>query len=162
MPFTGINCYCEGRLTADAQLKTKDDGTAYVMFTLAVDRGVKTKDGTYPTDFVSVFSRKLPDRVMECLKKGAATGVTGTTQTPTIRTGSDGKQYTNLTINATQVYPTWTKKDNAGAAPSASAAAPAPSPAPAAPAAVPPQYEAAGDYTGGFSDIETPDDLPFL
>ena len=71
-----------GRLTKDVEMKSTQNGTHIVRFTLAVDRKSKEKDKS--ADFIScVAYAKLAELVHQYCKKGHKIGIIGN-----IRTGS--------------------------------------------------------------------------
>lgn len=68
------NCTFVGNLTKDAQTKTRQDGSAYLMFSIAVNevRG-QEKKAIYITCFVTHYSPNL----VQYLRKGTKVGVAG-------------------------------------------------------------------------------------
>lgn len=71
-----------GRPTRDPELKSTKSGTSVCLFTLAVDRNFKNKNGERETDFISCVAWKKTAEVMsQYVKKGSIIGVDGRIQT---------------------------------------------------------------------------------
>ena len=72
-----------GRLTRDPELKTSNNGTDIVRFTVAVDRRFKNKDtGEYEADFPSCTAfGQTAQFVSKYFSKGQRIGLTGRLQT---------------------------------------------------------------------------------
>lgn len=89
-----------GRLTADPEIhySTGENSTAWLRFTVAVNRTFKNKDGNYDADFISCQAfRKTAEFLSQHFKKGQMIGIIGS-----IRTGSyekDGQR-----VYTTDVY----------------------------------------------------------
>jgi len=70
-----------GRLTADPELKSTQNGVAVTSFTVAVNRRFKSADGTQEVDFVNCTAwRQAAELVCKYFKKGSSICVTGTLQ----------------------------------------------------------------------------------
>ena len=70
-----------GRITKDPELKYSPNNNAYVMFTLAVDRGYKDKDGNKQSDFISCVAwYNQADFISKYVKKGNMLEVSGSIQ----------------------------------------------------------------------------------
>ena len=139
-----------GRLTRDPELRHTQTGTAVASFSLAVDRGVKSKEGgEQATDFSDVVVwRQTAEFVSRYFTKGRMAVVEGRLQ---IRdwTDKEGGKRRSAEVVADNVYFGDSRKDG-----EQSAYAP---PAPAAGSYAPPFP--AGDQ---FADLGDDDgDLPF-
>jgi len=72
------NVILTGRLVREPQLKKTDNEVHYCVFTLAVQRNYRGKDGEIETDFVDVINWGAgAERCSEYLKKGNLAGVEG-------------------------------------------------------------------------------------
>lgn len=92
-------CTFIGNLTKDATTKTRQDGTTYLMFAIAVNE-VKgqEKRAFYVTCFVTHYSQNL----VQYLLKGAKVGVTGAIS-PSAYIAPDGKARPDLALSAFRV-----------------------------------------------------------
>lgn len=80
-----------GRLTRDPELRYSGNGTAVTKFTLAVDRGYTSQDGT-SADFIPIVAMKqLAETAANYLRKGRLVGIEGRIQTRNYD-GNDGKK----------------------------------------------------------------------
>lgn len=80
-----------GRLTRDPELRYAGEQPV-ASFSLAVDRGFKTKDGTKQTDFVDIVAwRKLAEQVSQYATKGRLVLVEGRLQIRSYET-KDGQK----------------------------------------------------------------------
>lgn len=71
-----------GRLTADPELKTTPSGISVTSFSIAVDRGVKPKDGEKITDFINIVAwRQTAEFLAKYFSKGKLVGIEGSIQT---------------------------------------------------------------------------------
>lgn len=134
-----------GRLTRDPELRHTQTGTAVASFTLAVDRDVKSSDGSRATDFIDVVAwRGTAEHVSRYFTKGRMAVVEGRLQ---IRdyTDRDGNKRKVAEIVTDNVYFGDSKKDDAS---------PRPAPTPA--------NMQQAEQTDQFTDLEDDDgDLPF-
>ncbi len=70
-----------GRLTADPQAETSENGKKYSHITLAVPRSYKNSDGLYDTDFIRcTLWRGIAQSTSEYCKKGDLIGIKGRIQ----------------------------------------------------------------------------------
>lgn len=70
-----------GRITKDPELKQSPNGNPYVLFTLAVDRGYKDKDGSRLSDFISCVAwYNQADFISKYVKKGNMLEISGSIQ----------------------------------------------------------------------------------
>lgn len=70
-----------GRLTKDPEFRTTPSGLDVAMFTLAVNRNFKDKNGEQQADFINcVVFRKQAENVNKYLNKGSLAGVDGRLQ----------------------------------------------------------------------------------
>lgn len=75
------NVSLTGRITKDPELKTTPNGNSYLMFTIAVDRGYKDKDGNKNTDFLPCVAwNNQAEFISKYVKKGNLIEVTGQIQ----------------------------------------------------------------------------------
>lgn len=71
-----------GRLTANPELKTTENGVNVLRFTVAVERAIKDKNGNKQTDFINVVAwRQTAEFVARYFKKGDMIAVKGQIQT---------------------------------------------------------------------------------
>ncbi|MDR2647065.1 MAG: single-stranded DNA-binding protein [Oscillospiraceae bacterium] len=71
-----------GRLTFDPELKSTQSGLSVCSFTVAVDRGFKSNDGSTQADFIRVVAwRQTAEFVAKYFKKGSMIAVEGSIQT---------------------------------------------------------------------------------
>ena len=69
--FVGV-----GRLVAQPETKTAENGNTYLNFTMAVPRSYKNADGEYETDFMdAVTFGPVADNATEYCKKGDLVGI---------------------------------------------------------------------------------------
>lgn len=136
-----------GRLTRDPELRfTAGSGTAVSTFTLAVDRGFKSKDGQKEADFLNIVVwNKLAEVVANNLTKGRLAAVSGRIQTRSYE-GNDGQKRYVTEIVAEDVQ--FLDRKDAGS--------PSGNKFPGNDEI--PDFGHAGD---GFSPIEGEDDIPF-
>ena len=78
-----------GRITKEPEIKTTQSGNLYLMFTLAVDRGWKDKDGNYITDFIPCVAwNSQAEFIGKYVQKGNMLEITGSIQSRTYETQS--------------------------------------------------------------------------
>ena len=71
-----------GRLTADPQFRTTQNGVSVTTFTLAVNRTFTNAQGKQDADFINVVTfRKQAENVNNYLSKGSLVGIDGRIQT---------------------------------------------------------------------------------
>lgn len=92
-----------GNLTRDPELSETQNGTAYCLLNIAVNRGYSDKDGNKITDFfrVSVW-RKQAENCGRYLKKGGKVAVTGELQSRSYE-DKDGNKKTVTDIVAVDI-----------------------------------------------------------
>lgn len=72
----------QGRLVADPELRTTQNGTPVCSFTLAVQRNMKGSDGEYNTDWVDCVAWKgTAEFICKYFQKGQLVALNGTLQT---------------------------------------------------------------------------------
>lgn len=72
----------QGRLAADPEQRTTQNGTAVTSFSLAVQRNVKGSDGEYSTDWIDCVAWKgTAEFICKYFQKGQLMAVNGTLQT---------------------------------------------------------------------------------
>lgn len=98
-----------GRLTADPELKTTQNGISYCRFTVAVDR--YSKDGEDKTDFINCVAwRKTAEFIDNYFSKGQRIALTGSIQTGSY-TDKDGRKVYTTDVNTDKVFFCESKKD---------------------------------------------------
>ena len=76
------NVSLTGRITKDPELKYTPNNNAYVMFTIAVSRNYKDKDGNTPSDFLMCVAwHSQAEFISKYVKKGNLLEITGSIQT---------------------------------------------------------------------------------
>lgn len=72
----------QGRLAADPEQRTTQNGTSVTSFSLAVQRNVKGSDGEYSTDWIDCVAWKgTAEFICKYFQKGQLMAVNGTLQT---------------------------------------------------------------------------------
>lgn len=72
----------QGRLAADPEQRTTQNGTAVTSFSLAVQRNMKGSDGEYGTDWIDCVAWKgTAEFICKYFQKGQLMAVNGTLQT---------------------------------------------------------------------------------
>ncbi len=80
-----------GRITKDPEIRYSQNGTPQVLFTLAVDRGVRDNNGQRQADFISCVAwRGQADFISRYIRKGYLMSVEGRIQTRNYQ-GQDGQ-----------------------------------------------------------------------
>ena len=131
-----------GRLTANPELKTTQNGISVCSFTIAVERRYKQGEEKQ-TDFINIVAwRNVAEVVSKYFSKGSMIGIEGSIQTRKY-TDKDGNNRTAFEVVANNVQFVESKRDSAA------------SPANATPTA----FSNADD--NDFIDITADDDLPF-
>ena len=104
-----------GRLVRDPEIRYTNNGTPVTNFTLAVDRGYKSKDGTENTDFIKIVTwQKLAEIVAENLEKGRLVAVEGRLQIR--KSEKEDRTYINPEVVANNVkFLDWGKKNSSDA-----------------------------------------------
>jgi len=90
-----------GRLTADPELRTSQNGTASCRFNVAVNRKFKNQKGEYDSDFIScVAFKQTAEFVSRYFSKGKMIALEGT-----LRTGSyKDRNHQDVTHYTTDVF----------------------------------------------------------
>ncbi len=71
-----------GRLVAEPEKKTSENGKSYLNFTVAVPRSYKNAEGEYETDFIDVVTfGPMAETTSEYCKKGDLIGIKGRVET---------------------------------------------------------------------------------
>lgn len=130
----------QGRFTRDPELRRTQSGTAVCSFTLAVDRDVKSQDGTRGTDFIDCVAwRAGAEFVSKYFRKGNMAVVVGRLE---LRdwTDNDGKKRRSAQVATESIYFVDSKKSTGS--------------------------ESAGgydvpDYGAGFTELPDEGELPF-
>lgn len=90
-----------GRLTADPELRTSQNGTASCRFNVAVNRKFKNQNGEYDSDFIScVAFKQTAEFISRYFTKGKMISIEGT-----LRTGSyKDRNHQDVTHYTTDVF----------------------------------------------------------
>jgi len=90
-----------GRLTADPELRTSQNGTASCRFNVAVNRKFKNQNGEYDADFIScVAFKQTAEFISRYFTKGKMISIEGT-----LRTGSyKDRNHQDVTHYTTDVF----------------------------------------------------------
>ena len=142
-----LNCaIIMGRLTADPELRTTDNGTSVTSFSVAVDRAYARQGEERQTDFINVVAwRQTAEFVTRYFRKGSMIAIHGSIQTRNYE-DKNGNKRTAVEIVADRASFCGSKAETGTAG-----AAPAARPAPA--------YQ--GGNADGFSVLPTSDDDAF-
>lgn len=98
-----------GRLTADPELKTTQNGISYCRFTVAVNR--YSKDGEDTADFISCVAwRSTAEFICNYFLKGNKIALIGSIQTGSY-TDKDGRKVYTTDVNTDKVFFCESKKD---------------------------------------------------
>lgn len=95
-----------GRMTADPELRTIDNGAAVVNFSIAVQRGYKPAGSDdYPVDFLDIVAwRKTAEFIGNYFKKGSMITVVGSLETRRYQDKNTGTNRTAYEIKADRVF----------------------------------------------------------
>jgi single-strand DNA-binding protein len=94
---------CVGRLVADPEKQTSENGKSYLNFTVAVPRSYKNADGEYETDFIDVVTfGPMAETTSEYCKKGDLVGLKGRVET-SVYENADGEKKKNTQIIADRI-----------------------------------------------------------
>lgn len=133
-----------GRITADLELKTTQNGISVISFTLAVNRNYG-KGSEQQTDFIDIVAwRNTAEFVSKYFTKGQLVAVAGALQTR-LWTDKDGNKRKSVEVVADEVHFAEAKRDS--------------SPKPAAQAAETYNFPAAKENE--FEEISSDEELPF-
>lgn len=135
-----------GRLCRDPDLKGTTTGRSVVLFTLAVDRRFKNKDGQKEADFVPIVVwGKLAELSNQYLSKGSQVGVCGRLQVRSYETQDGQRRYvTEVVADEVNFLSTQRKEGNHMTQNS-----------------VPPESEDGMDLDADFYLMANDDDIPF-
>ncbi len=152
-----------GRLVADPELRTTNNGISVASFRIACDRNFARQGEQRQADFLDVVAwRQQAEFVCKYFQKGSLIAIEGSIQTRQYQ-DKNGNNRTAVEIVANNISFAGPKSSNsnAGAGSSYQGGQPRQSAQPARPAAVEavPSYSA-GD-TDDFAVIDDSDDLPF-
>jgi single-strand DNA-binding protein len=99
-----------GRLTADPELKTTQNGISYCRFTLAANR--YSKDGEDTADFISCVAwRSTAEFICNYFLKGNKIALIGSIQTGSY-TDKDGRKVYTTDVNTDKVFFCESKKES--------------------------------------------------
>lgn len=120
----------QGRLAADPEQRTTQNGTAVTSFSLAVQRNVKGSDGEYPTDWIDCVAWKgTAEFICKYFQKGQLVAVNGTLQTRSYEKDGVKRKTTQVVVqNANFCESRNTSSGTQHRAPAASSVLPATSP----------------------------------
>lgn len=100
----------QGRLTADAELKTTPSGVSVTSFTIAVDRRGKGEERQ--ADFINIVAwRSTAEFITKYFKKGSMIGIEGSIQTRRYQ-DKNGNNRTAFEVVANNVHFIEGKKNN--------------------------------------------------
>ena len=151
-----------GRLVADPELKTTQQGTSVCSFRIACDRNFVRQGEQRQADFIDIVAwRQQAEFVTKYFQKGSLIAIEGSLQSRQYQ-DKTGANRTAVEVVASNINFAGPKSSNAGDGNGYQNAAPSyQNAAPARPAAV----EAAPSYSAGSADdfavIDDSDDLPF-
>ena len=101
-----------GRITKDPEIRYLQNGTPQVLFTLAVDRGMRDANGQRQADFITVIAwSKLGEFCSKYFKKGQQVGIIGRLQTRNWEDEQGQKRYVTEVI-AEEAYFAEGKRDD--------------------------------------------------
>lgn len=84
-----------GRLTAKPELRYTSSNTAYIRFTVAVNRTFTNAQGEREADFISVIAwRRQAENIANYLDKGSQVSIDGRIQTGSFTDQNGNKRYT--------------------------------------------------------------------
>jgi single-strand DNA-binding protein len=141
-----------GRLTSDPELKNTPSGISVTSFTIAVNRGYKSKNGEEtPADFINVTAwRQTAEFITKYFKKASSICVVGTLQNRNW-TDNDGNKHYATEVVADEAYFVDAKGESS-TAPSQQAPAPT--------TYIPAAYTDTVPQIPQFEEV-TDEDLPF-
>ena len=154
-----------GRLVADPELKTTQNGIAVTFFRIAVDRNYTPQGQEKQADFIPCAAwRQTAEFINRYFSKGRMIALEGSLQSRSYE-DKQGQKRTAYEVVVDHAYFTDSKPEGA-AAPSAPPVPPVVTPGPSFPARpeAPAQYSVSSSYNfgGNLLDVETDEgDLPF-
>ena len=113
----------QGRLAADPELRTTQNGTPVCSFTLAVQRNMKSSDGEYNTDWIDCVAWKgTAEFICKYFQKGQLVAVNGILQTRTYEKDGVKRKATEVVVQNANFCES--KGDSTSSAPKSSAQEP--------------------------------------
>lgn len=107
----------QGRLTKDIEIRAASNGNKYSIFTIAVQRNYKGKDGKYNTDFIDCFaSDKIAEHIAKFFHKGSEIIISGELQT-TEKADENGQKRKSTLVCVGKVFFTSGKSEPQATAP---------------------------------------------
>ena len=89
----------QGRLAADPEQRTTQNGTAVTSFSLAVQRNVKGSDGEYGTDWIDCVAWKgTAEFICKYFQKGQLMAVNGALQTRSYEKDGSKRKVTQVVV----------------------------------------------------------------
>ena len=89
----------QGRLAADPEQRTTQNGTAVTSFSLAVQRNVKGSNGEYGTDWIDCVAwGKTAEFICKYFQKGQLMAVNGTLQTRSYEKDGSKRKVTQVVV----------------------------------------------------------------
>ena len=143
-----------GRLTADPELKSTQNGVSVVTFTLAVNRRFQSRSADaaqgQQADFINLVAwRQTAEFISKYFKKGSALCVTGSIQTRNWQDQQGQRRYaTEVVVDEAMFVDSRNESPANGYVPDAYAAAPTPS-------------FSTPEGAPNFEELKADDDLPF-
>lgn len=105
-----------GRICADVEYRTTQNGTAVANFRVAVQRRFKNANGVYESDFISCQAwRNTAEFVNKYFAKGSMIGVVGSIQTRSYDAQDGSKRYVTEVIVDEAEFVGSKKEQSAGA-----------------------------------------------
>ena len=91
----------QGRLAADPEQRTTQNGTSVTSFSLAVQRNVKGSDGEYGTDWIDCVAWKgTAEFICKYFQKGRLMAVNGTLQTRSYEKDGSKRKATEVVVQS--------------------------------------------------------------
>ena len=91
----------QGRLSADPEQRTTQNGTAVTSFSLAVQRNVKGSDGEYGTDWIDCVAWKgTAEFICKYFQKGQLMAVNGSLQTRSYEKDGVKRKVTQVVVQS--------------------------------------------------------------
>ncbi|MBE6690119.1 MAG: single-stranded DNA-binding protein [Ruminococcaceae bacterium] len=143
-----------GRLTADPELKSTQNGVSVVTFTLAVNRRFQSRSADaaqgQQADFINLVAwRQTAEFISKYFKKGSALCVTGSIQTRNWQDQQGQRRYATEVVVDEAMFVDSRNESNAGGYMADAYAAPAPS------------FSTPDAGAPNFEELKADDDLPF-
>lgn len=93
----------QGRMVADAEVKTLSNGNPVTSFSVAVQRNFKNANGKYDADFIDCVSYEKTPFISKYFHKGSVISLVGELQTRTWKDEA-GKSHKAYSVNVSKAY----------------------------------------------------------